>query len=174
MKTLGSVVDAYARLGYIQRAQGLRGHVVAQLDYEIQASALEVVFVQMDETLVPYRVEHCTCQPSRAVLKLQGVDAAAEAYALRGKAIFVPKEALPQPDGGAAHWAGFISYQVVDGVHGPLGTVQDVYERPLQPLLAVDYRGRELLVPCHDDIVVGADAAEKVLHVRLPAGLLEL
>lgn len=163
----------YTAIGIIQRIQGLRGHVVARLQYDLQNQPLEMLCLQMGQTLVPYKVESCVYKPQRAILKLQGVDHTAAAYALKGAPIFVPQDAFAQIAGQAAALAVLQGYQVVDTQLGTLGTVQDIYERPLQPLLVIDHAEKELLIPYHEDIVTHIDHAQKHLNVQLPAGFLE-
>ena len=45
---------------------------------------------------------------------------------------------------------------------------------PQQHLAIVDYRGREVFIPLHPDIVVSLDEKAKKITLRLPGGLLEL
>lgn len=160
-------------IGIIKRVQGLRGHVLARLQYEIATLPVETLFLQIEHTLVPYKVEHCVCQHKRAILKLQGVDNVAAAHALKGYPILVPQEALEQCTDQLASLVALQGYQVVDAHQGHLGTVQDVYERPLQPLLVVDHAEGELLIPYHEDVVTHIDHSQQSLHTVLPAGFLQ-
>jgi 16S rRNA processing protein RimM len=54
---------------------------------------------------------------------------------------------------------------------GPIG---EVYEMPQQVMLGVLVQGVEALVPLHDDFLVRLDKANKRLHLRLPAGLVDV
>lgn len=71
-------------------------------------------------------------------------------------------------------------WEVVDEVHGPLGTLLRVEERPGQSLLVVERPSgdgdgaRELLIPLVEEFMRGTDEDAHVIEVAVPRGLLEL
>jgi 16S rRNA processing protein RimM len=165
---------AYVELGVIQRKQGLKGNVVARFNHDkLHLDGVSTLFVQINHTLVPYRVEQLSYQHRKAIIKLQGVDNPEAAHYLQGRFIFIPQEALPQAPAQVSCLDELLGYHVVDGQEGSLGIVQAVYALTQQRLLAVDYRGRELLVPYHEDIVIHLDHAQQTISVQLPSGFIE-
>ena len=165
---------AHIEVGIIQRKQGLKGNVVARFNHDMShLNGLSTLFIQINHTLVPYRVEQLSCQHRKAVIKLQGVDDPTAAHYLQGRCIFMPQGALPQASAQAGCLDGLLGYHVVDGKKGGLGVVQAVYAPTQQRLLAVDYQGRELLVPYHEDIVVRVDHEQQTIAVQLPNGFIE-
>jgi 16S rRNA processing protein RimM len=165
---------AYTDLGTIQRGQGLKGHLVVRLNHDMPyLDELSTLCVKMNHTLVPYCVEQFSLQRRKMVLKLQGVNDPKAANALQGCAILVPRDALPQQLPQAACLNGLLGYHVSDVQEGSLGTVQAIYTPSQQSLLAIDYQGRELLVPYHDAIVTHVDHEQRSIVVRLPNGFIE-
>ncbi|MBU1821567.1 MAG: PRC-barrel domain-containing protein, partial [Bacteroidetes bacterium] len=65
-------------------------------------------------------------------------------------------------------------FEVVDENLGVLGTVREVYSVSTQNLIALDYRGVEVLIPIVDDIVLTADREKNQVLVNLPEGLLQV
>ena len=65
-------------------------------------------------------------------------------------------------------------FRVIDGNEGPLGTVTSVMAMPTQDLIAMQYRGQEMLIPINSAIVKTVDREAKTLNVDLPEGLLEV
>ena len=55
-----------------------------------------------------------------------------------------------------------------------LGIVKEVYALNGQDLIAMDYKGVEVLIPTSEEIVSKADKGKKELYVSLPEGLLEV
>lgn len=166
-------VEACIELGVIQRGQGLKGHMVALLNQDVTSiGSLKTVFIQIDHTLVPYHIEKWVSQPSRAVIKLQGVDDLEAAYQLKGCPLFVEREVFAEVSTQEAPLVHLIGYRVVEAQAGELGCVQDLYAVPLQQLLAVDYQGRELLIPYHKNIVIRVDDGAQRIDVQLPKGFL--
>ena len=95
------------------------------------------------------------------------------AESLRGAHLGVPREELPDlPDGGyLLH--DLVGMSVREGGE-TIGTIREVYDQPGGPLLALDVAGRERLIPFQADFVVEMDIDARVLHMTLPAGLLDI
>lgn len=165
---------AYIELGVIQRKQGLQGNVVAWLNHDVaHLDNLNTLFIQIDHTLVPYRIERLCCQHRKAIIKLQGVDHSKAAHYLKGRSIFLPQETLLQLSPQVAHLDRLLGYHVVDVQEGGLGTVQAIYAPSQQKLLAIDYQGQELLVPYHEAIVTHIDHEQQTIVVQLPNGFIK-
>lgn len=166
--------EAYTILGVVRRRQGLKGNVVAWFNHDVtHPDDLSVLFIQINHTLVPYRIEHLSCQHRKAIIKLQGVDDPVAAHYLQGRSIFVLREDLSQLSCQATHLDGLLGYHVTDVREGDLGVVRAIYAPSQQKLLAIDYRGRELLIPYHEAIVTHVDHEHKTVILRLPNGFIE-
>lgn len=166
--------EAYIALGVIRRKQGLKGNVVVRLNHDVShLNGLSTLFIQIDHTLVPYGIKYFSLKHHEAIIKLQGVDNPKAAHHLQGRSIFMPQEALSQAPAQAGQLDSLLGYHVVDGQEGSLGIVQAIYAPSQQRLLAVDYQGRELLVPYHEAIVIHVDHEQQTIAVRLPSGFIK-
>ena len=164
----------YVELGIIQRKKGLKGDLVVLFDRDItQLDALQGLFIQIEHTLVPYRVAQLSLQHHKVIVKLQGVDTPEEAHYLQGRAFFVPEDTLAQLAPKEVYLQQLIGYHVVDNKEGKLGKVATIYSLPQQHLLAVDYLGQKLHIPYHEDIVKQVDDKKKRIAVQLPPGFIE-
>ena len=164
----------YTKLGVIQRVQGPKGHVMALLEHDTGSlGSIETFFIQIDHTLVPYGVEHCTLRNHQAaIIKFQDVDDPTTAHQLKGRALFALQDILPQHVVAEDQRRGLIGYQVVDVEKGSLGPVQRIDTFPLQKLLAVRYLARELLIPYNEAIIKHIDQDQRQIIVHLPPGFL--
>ena len=165
--------ESYIALGSIQRIQGLKGQLVVRLHYDLDELSLEAIAIQMGHTLIPYRIERLTHHTDQAILKLKGVDTPNAAYALKGQPVWVKKDTLPEQVLQAASVAQLIGYSVEDTQGRDLGAIRDVYTVSKQHILAIDYKGRELLFPYQKDLIAQVDAMRKNITVCLPSGYLE-
>jgi 16S rRNA processing protein RimM len=120
-----------------------------------------------------YTVESSRAYRDRLVLKLQGVDSAGQAEALRGRRVLAPEAEAPRLAPGRYFAQQLVGLQVVDESGRVLGRVQDVLPTGGADLLQV-VGERELLVPLAGGIVLAIDAEGGSIRVRLPAGLEEL
>ena len=67
-----------------------------------------------------------------------------------------------------------IGFQVIDLTDGNIGLAQQVIDLSANPLLQIDWEGKEVLVPLFKGLVQRVDRKSKQLFVQLPPGLLDL
>jgi 16S rRNA processing protein RimM len=151
--------------------------VVFQVDAEILArlKKLESVYLKINENLVPFFIE--LLQPKakgQAMVKFLDVDSTEDASLLAGCDIFIPIALLPKQNGSQLYSIEIEGYTVIDANQGETGTVRTVLEMPQQALLAIDFNGKEILVPIVDEIVKKIDRKNKTIYIDAPEGLIEL
>ena len=164
-------------LGYIAKVHGLHGEVVAVLDvdYPEDYENIEHVFVAQNSRLVPYFLDHFVLQPNhRALTKFEGFDSIDEASGLVGSELYLPIKDLPELREDQYYFHELIGYTVHDEVHGEMGEVKHIYDLQTQDLIGLEYKGREVLIPIQDGIVLKVDKAAKKVSCRLPDGLLDI
>ena len=167
--------DCY-EIGYITKTHGLKGEVTVQLDVDEPESyaGLDSAFVEVKNQLVPFFVERINVQQTRAIIKFESINTLEQAHALLHCKVMLPLETLPAPEDDKFYLHDILGYTVQDEALGTLGTIAQLYEGTHQDILGMDYKGKEVLIPVVDAIVLGADASAKTLHTRLPDGLVEL
>lgn len=174
-----TIDDCYL-LGSIGKTHGLKGFVVAFLDVDDLDAYRKVksVLLEMPTApgkLLPYDVERVQPQAeNRVLLKLKGIDRVEDAEPLRNAKLYRPLQELPQLAKDQFYFHAVIGFTVVDKELGELGTVEMFYELPQQDLLAMRYKGKEVLIPVVDELISHADEAEKKLFVSIPEGLLDV
>jgi len=169
--------DELFQLGKIVRTFGSKGEVVFQIDAEIlsKIKKLESVFLKINENLVPFFIELLQPRPKgQALVKFLDVDSTEDASLLAGCDIYIPIGLLPKQKGTQLYSIEIEGYTVIDANRGETGTVRKVLEMPQQSLLAIDFNGKEILVPIVDEIVKKIDRKNKTIHIDAPQGLIEL
>ena len=64
-------------------------------------------------------------------------------------------------------------FLVVDEQLGVIGTVKDFADIKENPLLSIDYNGKEVLLPILADFILSIDDTTKTIKTDLPDGFLE-
>lgn len=130
-----------------------------------------------------FEVEASRAYRDRLVLKLEGVDAAGEAEALRGRRLMAREADAPRLPDGVYYTARLIGMEVRDESGRFIGRVRDVTSTGGADLLVIrgDTAGeddteepREILIPLAREIVIEVREDEGRMTVRPPEGLLEL
>ena len=168
--------DCYL-LGKITKTHGLKGELAIWLDvdYPEEYEELDSVLLEIKGELVPHFVEEIQIRPNKSIIKFEDIDTIEAAGKLVNCDIYLPEDNLPElEDDDQFYYHEIIDYVVVDEVKGKLGKVLAVYTSDRQDLIAMQYEGKEVLIPIDDDIVKTVDREKKELYTNLPEGLLEI
>ena len=170
-------IDECYYLGYIVKAQGLKGTFRVKLDVSNpeEYKELESVFVEIDKLLVPFFLQSITIlQKGQATIDVEDIDSQDEARQLVGKQLYLPLDVLPKLEGNHFYYHDIPGFLVIDKDFGEIGKVSKVQEAPAQDLLVVDCNGKEVLVPITDDSILKLDRTNKIIEVQTPAGLIDM
>ncbi|MBL6449772.1 16S rRNA processing protein RimM [Fulvivirga sp. 29W222] len=164
------------QLGYVIKKHGLSGEVSIILDVDVphEYQELESVFVEINDKLVPFFIESISIKGNKAIVRFEDVNTLEQADELKGKGLFLPLSMLPELDDDKFYYHQVMGYHVIDTTAGDVGVIVDVYTSPNQDLLAIDHRGKEVLVPINDEIIGKVDHEKSTLNVNLPEGLLDI
>jgi 16S rRNA processing protein RimM len=125
-------------------------------------------------------IETYTVYGRKVVVKLRGVDTAAEASHYVGMDILMPCNGLVDLPEGAYYIFELVGMRVRTRMGRDLGTVRRVIETGGAPLLVIAVAGatsgadEERLVPVAQSICTGIDKAAGTITIDPPDGLLEL
>ncbi|MCZ0933680.1 MAG: ribosome maturation factor RimM [Gemmatimonadetes bacterium] len=174
--------DAPVIVARIVRPHGIRGGLLLEAETD-HAEALfragrrlQLIDARTDTGAPPPRaltLETARLHGGRWLVEVREVADRTVAERLRGARLAVPREELPElPDGGyLLH--DLIGMSVCEG-DTTIGVIREVYDQPGAPLLALDVDGRERLVPFEAELVVHLDFEAGEIHMKLPAGLLDI
>jgi 16S rRNA processing protein RimM len=179
-------IDECYQLGYVIKAHGYKGEIMILLDVDNPEDyeELESVFVEINQQLVPFFVEHIQVLAEKrgvaqAIVKFEDVDTGEKATELKSCSLYLPLDNLPElednPEGRTQfYFHEIINFTVVDKQLGTLGIVSNVYNFDYQDVIAMTYKEKEVLIPMNDEILLGIDRQARQLDVNLPDGLLEV
>jgi 16S rRNA processing protein RimM len=169
--------DDFYYLGRILKTFGNKGQLIILFDVDDSTlyKNLESVFVEIDHERVPFFIESMELQPNdKAIVSFFDIDSKEEAESFVTKELFLPLSALPKKSGNDFYNHEIIGFTVIDEHLGDIGIVEDLVEMPMQTLLQVRNKGREILIPVVDEIVKKVNRKTKTITVDTPEGLVEL
>lgn len=166
-------------LGYVSKKVGHQNEVILVLDSDQPEAYRELgsILIRMnkkDDELIPFFLTHTQLQPKgrlRVGIDQFGSD---EVSKLVGKEIYLPIEVLPPLSGNQFYYHEVIGFQVIDQVKGAIGILDEVYDSPGQPLLAIKKDDIEILIPLVENTVVDLDRKQRKMTITCPEGLIDL
>ena len=166
-----------AEIGKITRLHGFKGELTVHVTITAPSQLIspkEVTLTNVNGEQVYKVVSFSMKTPTMAKLKLEGVDSEDIAKALIGSRLSFPAANLPESEQLKGQLRSMIGYTVVDKKIGILGSLNDVVEYPGNPLLLVQYKNKEVMIPLHPSFLHSIDTKKKEIHVITPEGLFEL
>jgi 16S rRNA processing protein RimM len=136
---------------------------------------VESIFVEVKGQIIPYFVETLSSKTNKTVkVKLEGVDTEDQAKSLVKAKIFILKEDLSETDETRLELRSILGYEVIDHLKGNIGTVHQILELAGNPQLEIDFNGKMILLPLHEDFIKKIDNEGKKVEVEAPEGLIDL
>ncbi len=169
--------DDYFFLGKITKAHGYEGKLNVWLDVDnpMEYSELDIVFVEINQNLIPYFIKSVNLLNNKAVIELQDVNDAEDAAALVQKDLYLPMSVLPEKTGNSFYFHEVEGFELIDLGFGRVGTIKTVLDYPSQSLFQVlTDDDIEVLMPMNGDIIQKVDRKAKQILVRAPEGLIDI
>ena len=164
-------------LGLVSKLQGYQGRVILFLDVDApeEYSGLDSIYIDMESGLVPFFIEEIDIQQrGYARVKFEGVDSAEEAEVLKSRELYLPLDALPEPDKGEFYLHEIEDFHVLDVNNGDIGQIREIVQSTSNPYIIVTNENGEVIIPLNRNFVGSIDRDSKVLHVELPEGMIDL
>ena len=158
------------RIAQVLKSNGTEGELLISFfdvvpeDIDLQ----EPVFIEFDGLPVPFYFESFTPRGNnRALVRLTGVHSLKDADELSGSAIYA--DYFDEEAG-----EDLTGWTVKTPEGETVGTITDFEDIPGNTCLWVRRpSGQEVLLPFHEDLVVGMDPASHTLTLSVPEGLLD-
>lgn len=167
-------------VGKIVNTHGIRGElkIVPQTDFpeERFTKGSKLVFFnpELGSTL-PVTVESSRFHKNMAIVRFQGYDDINEVEKYKGWLLKVEEQYLSELEDEEFYYHEIIGCRVYTEEGEELGTISDILSPGANDVWVVERpKGKPLLLPYIDDVVLGVDVEQKRVTVRLMEGLLDL
>ena len=164
------------KIGFILRPHGLKGEVSASLDETSPESLSEekAVFLEINNTLVPYFMETISVRGAKAFIKFEEVNTIEAAGKISKCPLYLSKEKRLPSGRNSFHLDEIMNFQVVTVDGTALGEILDVLSAGPNKLLALDHDGKEVLIPVNGPFIKSVNKSKKKITVELPEGFLDI
>ena len=177
-----SLEQEFVVIALILRPQGRRGEVLAEIltDFPEKFSERRQLWLSAENapSRREYVLEDQWLHKGHVVLKFGGIDSINDAETLTGMLVQIPYDSRSELEPGAVYVSDLVGCSVIDvssGQRHVLGMIEDVQQGiGAAPLLLVRDGKKEFEIPFAEVYIVRFDAADKLLEMNLPVGLLEV
>lgn len=165
-------------IGHVQKTHGIHGELSVVLSSNLEVLDFEYFVFEIDGIFIPFFNEEWRFRNDISVLlKLEGVDTETQSRELVGKTIYVAKKfvsKITEEEDNDNDLLLFTGYLMIDEAEGEVGIIQTIDNSTDNLLFEVLRGNTSLLIPAVDEWIVEIDDDNKILHIRLPEGLLQI
>ena len=163
-------------LGYISRRVGNHGDLAFVLDVDDSSryKKLESVFIEINNSLIPFFIKKLAVSGSFCTVTLDGLDTLERADELVKSGLYLPLSFLPPLTGKKFYYHEMPGYLAIDKTYGELGIVKGILDFPNQAVFQIIKDKNEILVPVKDDFIVNIDRTLRILSLDAPEGLIDI
>lgn len=136
--------------------------------------AVDAVFIEIDEKMIPFFIESSSVRPDKAYIKFEDINSAEAAAEISKKSVFLPKVTREASGRGEFYDDEIIGFEVHDEESGLLGKVTSVDQAGANRLLSIQGADKEILVPINGPFIKSVNKSRKKITVTLPEGFLEI
>jgi 16S rRNA processing protein RimM len=166
----------YFKIGKLVAVHGLKGELVLKhtLGKKTSLKGLTVFFIEeRKNSFLPWFIESAKIKSEEEVyLKPENVNTREAAMKLNQKEIW-----LAEPDfkkfAAKTSPGSLLGYTIINN-NQSLGEILEVIEQPHQLLCRLEIKGKEVLIPLHEETLQKADHKKREVMVKLPDGLLDI
>jgi 16S rRNA processing protein RimM len=169
-------VAEYFKIGKLVAVHGLLGELLLkhELGKKTSLKGLQAIFIEEKKSsFLPWFIESTKIKTENEVyIKLEGINSREAALRLTPKEIWVPEIDFKKFAAKTAP-AGLLGYTIINN-NEPLGEILELIEQPHQLLCRLEIKGKEVLIPLHEESLKKINHKKKEVLVELPDGLLEI
>ena len=166
-------------VGKVVNTHGIRGElkVVSQTDFPEERFAPGNTLTLIDsesQRRLPVEVQSARAHKNMFILKLKGFDNINDAERYKGWTLKVTKDDLVELDEGEYYHHQIIGCTVVDENGQELGMITEILSPGANDVWVVQEqqaKGKQILIPVIDDVLLDVNTDTKTVTVRLMEGL---
>jgi 16S rRNA processing protein RimM len=172
----------YVCIGRTKKAHGLAGEIKMGIEEQYLEDFMknERIFIGVKSSKIPYFIANVRGK-GEMIVQLEDVDNRDAAQMLQAREIFLREQDIlseaerefEMPD-DALEYAGLVGFMMLDKTIGEIGTIDEVLEMPQQEMAFLRFKGKEVLVPLNEQMILEVNEALKQVLMDLPEGLLDV
>lgn len=174
------------KVAVVTKSQGNNGDFFAKIISQDKIKKIKkdkFIFIDIDASLVPFKVEKSYKQGNLIFFKLNYINSKNDLQKLLGKYIYINNdeennkislgdEILQNEENNSED--DVLNYQVIDKQKGYIGVVSNINYIPGNPVIEVMLDEKTIIIPYNENIVLQINDDEKQIFIDAPEGLIDI
>ena len=166
-----------ANIGTLAKPHGIAGEIVLRIlpQWESYSPNPSYIFIELQGEVVPFQLNSLRIKNNLEwLVTVDTITSTEDAQKLQGAEVYMDLKELGEASEEIANTKSLLGYSVEDKNFGSLGKVKRVAEIQNNPLLEVEHKGKEILIPFQEDFIISIDKEKRMILLDTPPGLIDL
>ncbi len=168
-------IKDFINIGYIAKTHGVKGEIQVAIksNFDIENVDFSFILLLQDGGLVPYEViDYRIKGINNIIFKLLLIDTEEQAKNVVGIEAYISYDDFIVQDKSSYNL--LIGYSVVNQDDKIIGELTDIQDIAGNSLFIVEKNKQEILIPINADYNIQVDDDNKIIHIDIPEGLLDI
>lgn len=162
-------------VGWTGKPHGLKGEIKLRILEFYEDDLLAATSILIGDPAVPYFTEYLR-GGGAIIAKFESLDSREQVNLLSNKPVWLLASQVTEigePE-DATPWDPIIGFTIRADGYPDLGPITGIMDLPEHYLAELQHEGKDILVPLHEDLVIGLDEEAEIMTMVLAEGLLDL
>lgn len=147
-------------------------------NYQATSQKLKFIFIGTAETPVPHFVSSLTKRGEKEwILQLEDIDNRTKAMEISSETCYLPDDIVNDyfvmAEEKEETWGKLEGFLVLSQKGDDIGIIEWTEETAGNVVAGVNYLGKEVMLPLHEDLILELDEELRVIKLKIAQGLLE-
>ena len=164
-------------IGKINKPHGIHGEMSFTFTTDVfDTENAEFFIFEIEGIYIPFYIESYRFRTeTTALLKLENVENEKQAREFAGLTVYLPAGFRDKVKEEEITMDYFVGFKLQDKTQGEIGTITAIDQTTENVLFVVENAdSNELLIPANDDFIHEINHEQKIIHLEIPDGLLEI
>ncbi|MBK6523759.1 MAG: 16S rRNA processing protein RimM [Bacteroidia bacterium] len=159
----------FTEIGYFSKTHGLKGELQLNITRDFDIENCNAIIIKTSGGDSPQFISEFRENKNGFIICLEEIDTIEKAKPFVGKKVAANEEFVFEDE---TH--PLIGFTLVDKSFGVVGTITDIGDSGANPVFNIDHKGKQVILPYNEDLVIGIDVVTEVVNYEAPEGLIEM
>lgn len=159
----------FKEIGYFSKTHGLKGELQLNITLDFDIENCNAIIIKTSGGDSPQFISEFRENKNGFIISLEEIDTIEKAKPFVGKKVAANEEFVFEEE---TH--PLIGFVLIDKNFGKVGIITQVDDSGANPVFNIDHKGKQVILPYNEDLVIEVDEAKKTVNYEAPEGLIEL
>ena len=161
---IGKTIKSFGKEGFIR--------LVIDEGFKNDLKDSYYILIEQEGYVIPYFIEEIDVEAG--LVKFDEINGPEQTKSISDSDIYLLERHIKNPPRINTENSILSGFDLIDQNGNEVGVITDIIEIPMQQILVVKRSDQEILIPFHEDLLIEIDPEDKVIHLEIADGLLNI